>query len=47
MMAEFKSMDRRKFIRKSSLGLLALPLITSTHGHLGPKKEKDNHSTYK
>ena len=29
-MAEFKSMDRRKFIRKSSLGMLALPLIMNT-----------------
>ena len=29
-MAEFKSMDRRQFIRSSSLGVLALPLITNT-----------------
>ena len=40
MMAEFKSMDRRKFIRKSSLGLLALPLITSTSWTFRSEKKK-------
>ena len=39
-MAEFKSMDRRKFIRKSSLGLLALPLITSTSWTFKSEKKK-------
>ena len=40
MMVEFKSMDRRKFIRKSSLGLLALPLITSTSWTFKSEKKK-------
>ena len=40
MMAEFKSMDRRKFIRKSSLGLLALPLITNTSWTFRSEKKK-------
>ena len=40
MMAEFKSMDRRKFIRKSSLGLLAIPLITSTSWTFKSEKKK-------
>ena len=39
-MAEFKSMDRRKFIRKSSLGLLTLPLITSTSWTFMSEKKK-------
>ena len=40
MMAGFKSMDRRKFIRKSSLGLLALPLITSNSWTFKSEKKK-------
>ena len=39
-MAEFKSMDRRKFIRKSSLGMLALPLITNTSWVFRSEKKK-------
>ena len=39
-MAEFKSMDRRKFIRKTSLGVLALPLITTTSWVFRSEKRK-------
>ena len=39
-MAEFKSMDRRKFIRNTSLGVLALPLITSTSWTFKSEKKK-------
>ena len=39
-MEEFKSMDRRKFIKKTSLGLLALPLISNNHWSLRSEKKK-------
>ena len=39
-MEEFKSMDRRKFVKKTSLGLLALPLISNTTWSLRSEKKK-------
>ena len=40
------SMDRRKFVKKTSLGLLALPLISNTTWSLRSEIKKNNYFTY-